>query len=163
MYTQDNEKNFIISHLNKNQKLLEYGSGTSTELLAQYVSEIVSVEHNLEWANTIANKNISNAKILYAPPDLPYIEGTPDDGSFFQFRTYIECPLKYGKFDVIFIDGRARVDCARFAKNLISNPDCDIFVHDFYIRQNTGENYKEILKYLKIIDSVGEMCRLRIL
>jgi len=163
MYTTENEKNFIISHLKKSQKLLEYGSGSSTELLSQYVSEITSVEHNLEWAKIVQDKNISNAKILYAPCDLPYIEGTEDDGSYFQFKTYIECPLKYGKYDVIFIDGRARVECVKFSKKLITNPDCDIFVHDFFIRQNSGENYKEMLNYAKIIDSVGQMCRLRIL
>jgi hypothetical protein len=163
MYTTEHEKNFVIKHLNKTQRLLEYGSGTSTELLAQYVNEIVSIEHNQEWATFVQNKNIPNAKIVYAPTDLPYIEGTPDDGSIFQFRTYVECPLKHEKFDVVFIDGRARVECAKFAKNIIKNPDCDIFIHDFFIRQNSGENYKEILKYLKIIDSVQEMCRLRII
>jgi hypothetical protein len=131
--------------------------------LSTHVKEIISVEHNKEWANEIQNKNILNATILYVPPDAPYVEGTENDGLYFQFKSYIECPLKYGKFDVIFIDGRARVECAKVCKNLILNPDCDIFVHDFFIRQNTGENYKEILKYLKIIDSVGQMCRLRVL
>ena len=159
MFTTESEKQFILKFLSKTHRLLEYGSGASTELLSGYVKEVISVEHNFDWYTSVKNKNISNVKIIYAPPDLNYIEGN-HDGTYEQFKTYINVPKDYGKFDVVFIDGRARIECVKFCKNIL-NDNALIFVHDFHHRYES-ENYKKMLDYCEIVDYENQMVLLKI-
>ena len=162
MFTHKSEQDFLFSYLKPEFRVLEYGSGESTVEISKIVKEIVTVEHIEEWANFVKKLELPNATVLYNPPDLSYEEGIDGkDGTFEEFKTYIQSPKEYGKFDVIFIDGRARVECAKFAKQ-VANKNCMIFIHDFFSRQNS-ENYKEALKYLEIVSSERDMCRLRLL
>lgn len=52
------------------------------------------------------------------------------DGLFIEFADYVLCPVE-GQFDVIFIDGRARVSCMKRVRcdNLLAK-DGTLFVHD---------------------------------
>ena len=159
MFTSPEEEKFIFNYLNKDMKLLEYGSGESTIQFSHHVKEVVSIEHNENWFNKVFSKIDKNVNLHLCKPDLHY-EEVIHDGTYEQFKTYITYPIKYGIFDVIFIDGRARIECAKFAKNL-SNHKTMIFIHDFFSRLEL-DNYKKIYDYLILEEYVGEMAKFRV-
>ena len=72
------------------------------------------------------------------------------------FKDYIESPIEYGPFDIILIDGRARVSCSSICK-LLSHENTIIFIHDFH-----RPEYQEALKYLELIDSVKTMSKFKL-
>ena len=102
------------------------------------------------------NSKISNTNVnLYlCEPDNEYVEGG-HCGTLQQFETYIKKPLELGKFDLIFIDGRARIECAKICKD-ISHKDTLIFIHDYRGRYDV-ENYKEIENYLNFISEINNL------
>ena len=73
-----------------------------------------------------------------------------------EFKDYIESPIEYGPFDIILIDGRARVSCSSICK-LLSHENTIIFIHDFH-----RPEYQEALKYLELIDSVKTMSKFKL-
>ena len=77
----------------------KYGSGNSTLWYAERVKEIISVEHDQLWYQTMKDKLPESASIVYK--DL-------EDG-------YVEEVSRHGLFDIIIIDGRKRPECAPMA------------------------------------------------
>ena len=146
---------FLKKHLKNNQKVLEWGCGSSTISISNLVKEVHSIEHNKDWYDNI-NSKISNTNVnLYlCEPDNEYVEGG-HCGTLQQFETYIKKPLELGKFDLIFIDGRARIECAKICKD-ISHKDTLIFIHDYRGRYDV-ENYKEIENYLNFISEINNL------
>lgn len=155
MFTNTKEQEFFLSHLQPQYRVLEYGSGYSTNEIAQYVKEIISIEHQHEWYNTLINQIPENCTLILSPPNLPYIEGG-HDGTYDEFKNYIESPLDKGVFDIILIDGRARTSCASVCKT-ISHSDTLIFIHDFQ-----RPEYQEALNYLELIDIIDTMAKFKI-
>ena len=155
MWMSNLEVKFFKKHLESNQRVLEWGCGSSTIRISKLVTEIHSVEHNKDWFDNI-NSKISNTNIsLYlCEPDNEYVEGR-HCGTFQQFETYIKKPLELGRFDLIFIDGRARIECAKICKD-ISHEDTLIFIHD-YRGRFYKENYQEIENYLTFISEVNNL------
>jgi hypothetical protein len=95
---------------------------------------VTAVEHIPEWAMgaMYAAQATRNVSIIYAPPDLPYVEGTDDDGDIATFRTYVTSYVGRG-IDVVLIDGRARISCAQWVAEgapFGPHPDMRIFCHD---------------------------------
>lgn len=158
MFTTQEEKNFLFSYLNENQKVLEYGSGESTLEISKVVKSVMSIEHQKEWYEKISKTMPSNVTLVLKEPNLPYSEGK-HCGTYDEFRDYVDYPLSHGPFDVIFIDGRARVSCASICNKICHN-DTIIFVHDFDL--NNRPDYEEVLGYLEIIDSCGTMYKFRV-
>lgn len=159
MFAPSHESNFFLSHLNSNHKVLEYGSGESTVDIARRCKSVLSIEHDPNWYSHVLTMIPSNGTIILKESNLPYIEGTYNCGTYDEFRDYILAPLEYGPFDIIFIDGRARIECSKVA-NLVSHENTIVFIHDFTSRINTG--YKEIFNYLDLIQSVGDMSKFKI-
>jgi hypothetical protein len=155
MFTQKNEEVFFMSHITNDSKILEYGSGISTNEIAKKCKTILSIEHQEEWYNKLKNQLLPNCEIILKKPDLPYTEGFYC-GTYDEFKSYIEAPLNKGPFDIILIDGRARVSCASIAK-LISHENTIIFIHDFH-----REEYKEALNYLELVEQVETMAKFKI-
>jgi protein-L-isoaspartate O-methyltransferase len=155
MFTDKLEEDFFLSHLKNHHKVLEYGSGESTLQIANLVNKIVSVEHQQLWFDSIKNKSQENCKILFAQPDLPYTEGK-HCGTYDEFSTYINSPTQYGPYDIILIDGRARIECSKIC-NKLSHQDTIIFVHDWH-----REEYHEICKYLHLIEVKNTMAKFRL-
>jgi hypothetical protein len=142
------EQDFFMSFIEKNHKLLEYGSGHSTVYLQDKVDKLVSVEHSPVWYETIKKQLKDNVEYLLAPPNNPHWEEQyriaingeekslvknfkADDGGFEDFISYAMAPLNTGvKFDRVFVDGRARVSCAFISKYILEK-DGLIFIHDF--------------------------------
>lgn len=155
MFTQKNEEVFFMNHITKYSKILEYGSGVSTNEISKNCSYIISIEHQEEWYNKLKNELPPNCKLILKKPDLPYNEGG-HCGTYDEFKSYIESPIEEGPFDIILIDGRARVGCASICHKM-SNENTIIFIHDFH-----REEYQEVLQYLELIEQVGTMAKFKI-
>lgn len=108
-------------------KVFEYGSGGSTIFLAPRVSQLVSVEHDPGWTKTvkqaIEQHSISNVTYLVKPPTKSqskheYFRSTKEKDA--SFKDYVSAISDYPdrSFDIVIVDGRARVPCVReaFAK-----------------------------------------------
>lgn len=155
MFTTINEQNFFLNELNQTKKVLEYGSGESTIEIASKCEFVVSVEHQKEWYDVLYGKKPENCKLFFCPPNLPYVEGS-DCGTYEEFKDYIESPIEDGPYDVILIDGRARVSCASIC-NKLTNENGIIFIHDFH-----RQEYQDCLNYLTIIDIVDTMAKFKL-
>lgn len=155
MFSTQQEALFFLSHINKTHKVLEYGSGESTIQIANLCKKILSIEHQENWYLRIKSMLPKNAEIKLKIPNLPYNEGG-HCGTYEEFKDYIEYPKNHGPYDIILIDGRARVHCASICK-FISHSDTLIFVHDFQ-----REEYQPILNYLNLIQQVETMAKFSI-
>jgi len=155
MFTTPEESVFFFTEINKNKKVLEYGSGQSTIEIAHNCGNIVSIEHQENWYNKNLSLIPNNCEIILKKPNLPYVEGG-HCGTYEEFKDYIEAPLSKGPFDVIFIDGRARVACASICKKL-AHKDTIVFVHDF-----ERPEYQVVLNYLDLVKVVEKMAKFKI-
>lgn len=155
MFTNKKEEDFFMSHLNDSHRVLEYGSGISTIEISKKVKEIISIEHQETWYSEIFSKLPSNCTLILKKPNLEYTEGG-HCGTYEQFKDYVEAPMNFGIFDIVLIDGRARVSCASIV-NKFSNKNTIIFVHDF-----NREEYQDIKNYLEIVDSADTMYKFKI-
>ena len=124
------EQEFFLSHLKKEHTVLEWGSCSSTKEIAKRVTEVISIENNKSWYNKVKLENPDNAKLYFISANK---EPSPeyDDGTFDDFKDYVLFPSSLNKkYDIIFIDGRARVECFKIAKQLLK-PKGLIFIHDY--------------------------------
>jgi len=90
----------------------------------------LSVEHDKEWAAKINNVN-QNARveIFHVHPNhFPWTDEF-GDGAYSDLMNYVEFPSKFGKFDFILIDGRARKDCLVKAYELVKDRGV-VVLHD---------------------------------
>lgn len=154
MWMTSNEQEFLKTNLNKNQKVLEWGCGSSTIDISSIVNKVYSIEHNREWFNKIKKEISENVHLFLCEPDNEYIEGG-HCGTFEQFESYVTKPIEFGPYDLILIDGRARIECSKVC-NKISNNNTKIFIHDYRGRYYS-ENYKEIEDYLVFISEVENL------
>ena len=134
----------IITNLQPTRSL-EWGSGFSTMYFTKLLpknSEWISIEHNKEWFQTMRSKDLPvGVSLNFIPADNPTFTDLNGDGSYQDFKKYIEFPD--GKFELIFIDGRARNACLIKARELISDTGI-VILHDInriplyekYIRKN---------------------------
>jgi hypothetical protein len=155
MFTEKNEEEFFFNEINENSKVLEYGSGVSTTEIANKCKTILSIEHQENWYDKMKNEIPNNCELIFKNPDLPYIEGG-DCGTYEEFKSYIEAPINNGPFDVILIDGRARVSCASICHKM-SHENTIVFIHDYH-----REEYQEALNYLELINQVGTMAKFKV-
>lgn len=106
----------ISSYLANKQHpvVFEWGSGISTIWYAQRVKTLVSIEHHEGWffkvTDWLEEKNLANVDLHYLPPD--------EAG---EFQKYTQSILQYADnfFDLVAIDGRNRVECARQAASKV--------------------------------------------
>lgn len=95
-------------------RVFEWGSGASTVWLGQRAGEIISVEHDPQWAESMQPVLPANATLTVVPPT----PGTGGVGSLkkgfegLDFTDYVQSiDSTHGDFDLIVIDGRAREAC----------------------------------------------------
>jgi hypothetical protein len=117
-------KLWLDDNLRQDMILYEYGSGLSTLYFSPKVKKIISVEHDKEWYNKTygeIKEKIHNCEYNLIEPE-PKKAGisSPVEKMYIShlyqnlnFRTYVQSidiyPDKY--FDLVFIDGRARIGC----------------------------------------------------
>ncbi|MEQ9310352.1 MAG: hypothetical protein RLN90_12935 [Balneolaceae bacterium] len=130
----------LILNINPNN-VLEWGAGTGTEFFTNYIakdSKWVSIEHNEEWAESVAKRNKKpNVSIQFKGPNSEPTPGiyyglvdyTINDGTYEDFKDYIEYPAEHAPYDLILIDGRARTECLKKSVDLLSS-DGVVVLHD---------------------------------
>lgn len=117
---------FIKDRINKEMTVFEFGSGNSTVWWSQYVSSVTSCEHDKKWLQFMKQKNIKNSNLLYCGLD----------GSDKYDKAALNCEQK---FDIIIIDGRRRVNCAKNSINALK--DDGIIIWDNSNRERYREGY----------------------
>ena len=145
----------IEEYLSSDHIFFEWGSGGSTLHFSKFVKQYISIEYDIRWYNVIKDAILSaqlnNISYLYCQPDNPIMfpawRGNIDD-----FVSYINIldNINIKKYDIVLIDGRCRVACAKKILNFIDNNSI-VFVHDFMQRSR----YQSILEYYELIDSVA--------
>lgn len=143
----EHEYKFIEGYLNNEDILLEWGSGSSTLYFSGIVKKVISIEHDIDWINTINTTtkayNVDNIEIHHIPAHSP----NPIPCRYEQFKDYIEYPKKMGFIPTkILIDGRARKYCAKSIYDSIDD-SVIVFIHDF-----NRPDYQKTLKYYDIIE-----------
>lgn len=84
-------------------RVLEYGSGASTEYWAARVEEVCSVEGDADWAQRVSARGLRNAHLTVPAGAHDYAAAGRSFG---------------GDFDVVVVDGIERIDCAHEALRL---------------------------------------------
>jgi hypothetical protein len=91
---------FLEKRINKEMYVFEYGSGNSTIWWSGRASKVVSCEHDRKWYFHMKSKLANNVEYLH----FDLVSG----------GDYSKEILKYkDTFDIVVIDGRDRVNCAR--------------------------------------------------
>jgi len=141
--------------LNDAKVVVEYGSGASTVHIGNRLKNwgtLVSVEHDYEWfekvQTVLSEQECGNVKLLLREP----VTGKPMT-PFQRFsekclRAYIDAPLgqvEAGSADLVFVDGRQRINCALVAAKLLKRSGY-LMIHDFWPRLRYRARLPELLK-----------------
>ncbi len=100
-------------------------------------------------STVIFNKRVPNYdQSLY---ETRLLEAPGHDGTYEDYRNYVNAPMGLGmKYDLIFIDGRARPHCAKVAVGLLK-PGGFILIHDMMHpnEQYRRREYETVLEFLE--------------
>lgn len=104
-------------------RVFEFGSGASTVWLARRAAEVHSLEHDAEFAALVTDLVDRPDRVtLHVVPATPVTSGLPEvaservDHTHLDFADYVATIDEVGgPFDLIVVDGRARVACLRRA------------------------------------------------
>ncbi|MBI3601360.1 MAG: class I SAM-dependent methyltransferase [Candidatus Omnitrophica bacterium] len=122
----------LLKHL-RPQNCLEWGAGGSTLYFPLFLNKDTkwfTVEHDKDWALKIKNASRdSRVQVFHISPNQFSWIDTNGEGVYADLADYIEFPQKFGKFDFILIDGRARKDCLTMAHTLIKDNGV-VVLHD---------------------------------
>jgi hypothetical protein len=157
---------FFRSVILQSKVYLEYGSGGSTILAAQYVSKLVSVESDRIFARAVKNALPQcRADIHMLSPAIGFtrewgypVFERPTPSRVARWRRYSQAPwplLDGDVPDTILIDGRARVACA--LETLIRVPRSSLLIVDDYV----GRSYSAIENFADIVSLHGRMAVFR--
>ena len=104
---------FIEARLRPEMKVFEYGCGNSTLWYSQRVARVDSVDNDAQWVRRIGPRCPDNAAVVCTG-------GTGD--------AYVERVAAAGvRYDLVAIDGRNRVACARYAVDHLSEGGVIVF------------------------------------
>jgi uncharacterized protein YuzB (UPF0349 family) len=118
---------FLGGRINGRMAVFEYGSGNSTIWWAKRVSRVVSFEHDEQWFTKVKLKLPDNVTYRYS--------NLAPQGD------YSTAILQHDKeFDVIVIDGRDRVSCAK--NSLCALNDSGVIIWDNSDRDKYQDGYK---------------------
>ena len=103
--------------LRSDDHLLELGAGQSTRWFAARVGSVVSVEHDPRWAARVSRGAPPNIEVIAARCQGDELEADPTD----PYISAIDA-LGAGSFDLILVDGMARIAATRASVRLLK-PD----------------------------------------
>jgi len=127
------ERELIEKYITPNTIMLEWGSGGSTSHFGKLVKELYSIEHDFNWYNKVKKDKGDNVTLTYVPTNGIYNPTIPTkDEQFEDYINYVDRINK--KYDLVFIDGRARVACSEKIIPYL-NENAVVFIHDFWARE----------------------------
>ncbi|MGB5696529.1 MAG: class I SAM-dependent methyltransferase [Polyangiales bacterium] len=131
-YREVNLIDRLLQHIQP-KRCLEWGCGRSTLFFPDRLDDDatwLSIEHNPAWHQKILGQlQRHHTRLVLAEPNATRWDDTRGDGSYDDFRDYVESQSDAGPFDFILIDGRARRDCLEKAKSLVSDHGV-VVLHD---------------------------------
>ncbi len=97
-------------------RVFEYGSGASTLWLARRANEVITTEHDADFAETLAPRleaagNVSLQVVPDVPSDHPVVASAKAGYAGRDFADYVAAIDVYDAFDLLVVDGRARPEC----------------------------------------------------
>jgi hypothetical protein len=96
--------------VSRSSAVFEYGGGGSTAWFADHAGSVVTVEHEDEWYAKLASEFAGNPRVTLIH------RGSDDD-----YHDYVHAIDAYpsDSFDVVVVDGRARVRCVERAATAV--------------------------------------------
>ena len=152
------EYTFLLNLLNKNDIMLEYGSGSSTLYFGPHVKKYISIEHDFKWFEKIKQKigtnvSIYHVKCFYKNNNVHCVYDNLEEREKWEPYFNMIHKIPKDRYDKILIDGRARAYCAVEVYNYLKH-DGLLFIHD-YVGRNKYHNIVE--KYYKKINSIHSL------
>ena len=114
------------------KRALEWGAGYGTAHFSRLLEpggSWIAIEHNPDWAARIRGEAPPNVAVHTVPAEREPWRPENGDGTYADFREYVEYPAQFGPFDFILVDGRAREACLRRARDLLA-PRGVVVMHD---------------------------------
>jgi len=152
-YMSTEEISFIEKHLKPNDSMLEWGSGGSTIHFSKLVAKIYSIEHDKNWFNKVDYIKPENVEYYFVKQNSPRTRPTKQE-EFIDYINFID-EIGVAKYDVVFVDGRARKFCALKALDYVDQ-NSKVIIHDW-----ERPIYKEVLDSYDIIDEIHRVGILR--
>lgn len=120
------------------RRVLEWGAGYGTIYFTRSYSGFetwLSIEHIEHWAIEL-NRMIKDPRVEVVHVEASYPRGSElapvsssHDGSYGDFKDYIEYPTTLEAFDLIIVDGRARLACLKKAVSYLNGRGV-LILHD---------------------------------
>lgn len=160
---------FLSKIVSRDMKVFEYGCGNSTLWWADHAKSVYSVEHDKNYIDYIQTKLPSNAMVAWSPEDTPVddvyhgltsdlLKIIPEPVINFphqkmlargllnkEFLAYAIEAFRHGPYDIIVIDGMARVLTACLAADLVR--DTGIIIFDNSDREEYSFAYEYLEKH----------------
>jgi hypothetical protein len=122
---------FLSGRIGPGMSVFEYGSGNSTLWWSKRVAHVGSCEHNQEWFDYFKDR---------VPTNVTYVHRPLEDGG-----DYCKAILQAEEtFDIVVIDGRDRVNCAK--QVLPKLREDGVIIWDNSDRERYSEGYSFLLE-----------------
>lgn len=137
----------------KRWRVLEFGSGGSTVHFSPMVKQWFSIEHNYKWFQDL-QPFPPNCFVYFAPPDFHHFGFQPAQPGQFYHYTRIYTRLINKKIDLLFVDGRDRVEVVRQNKGHLKKGGL-VLVHDFDRERYQPLRSEAGIRYVQTVDRLG--------
>ena len=115
------------------RRILEWGAGYGTLFFSRICPPFevwLSIEHHQPWFEKIGALNTdSRVEIVNVKPNDPILTDRFQDGNYRNFKDYIEFPANLDPFDLIIVDGRARMECLKRCRDFLNGRGV-VILHD---------------------------------
>ncbi|GAA2064513.1 class I SAM-dependent methyltransferase [Williamsia deligens] len=102
--------------LSSSSKVYEYGGGGSTLWLCDRGAQVITVEHDADWAKVLRDVIPDGATVKFIPPAASGAVSSKSTPGVF-YDDYVQSIRDHAdrSFDLVIVDGRARVSCVQEA------------------------------------------------
>jgi CheY-like chemotaxis protein len=112
--------NGVAASLPPEAVVFEFGGGGSTLWLADLGAQVTVAEHDREWFEVLCQQLGDTATTLLSEPSTEgTISSVKTPGKFFDEYVGLIAAQPAGRFDLVIVDGRARVECGLAAMSKI--------------------------------------------
>jgi hypothetical protein len=120
---------WVAANLPPAPRVFEYGSGGSTLWLEDLGADVTTVEHDAQWHKQVAAALGPGTRLLFQPPQQSGVVTDDHRPEFFDAYAAAIDGEPDASLDLVIIDGRARVECARHAMTKVK-PDGLLLLDD---------------------------------